>query len=118
MKTAEEILESHLLSMLSRAKKSYVTIDEMNEMKQVPEWEACINAIEQAQKEAYNQALEDVAKSIKLKLYSLSPYDDTDTSDGYDLKGSYITPLYTGGFNGFINGKIVIDKDSIYKLKK
>ena len=60
MKTAEEILESHLTSMLSRAEGSYVTIDEM---KQVPEWEACVKAIEQAQKEAYNQALEDAAKN-------------------------------------------------------
>jgi len=60
MKTAEEILESHLTSMLSRAEDSYVTIDEM---KQVPEWEACVKAIEQAQKEAYNQALEDAAES-------------------------------------------------------
>ena len=33
MKTAEEILESHLTSMLSRVENSYVTIDEM---KQVP----------------------------------------------------------------------------------
>ena len=46
--------------MLSRTKESYVTIDEM---KQVPEWEACVNAIEQAQKEAYNQALEDAAEN-------------------------------------------------------
>ena len=60
MKTAEEILESHLTSMLSRTKDSYVTIDEM---KQVPEWEACVKAIEQAQKEAYNQALEDAVEA-------------------------------------------------------
>lgn len=60
MKTAEEILESHLTSMLSRTEDSYVTIDEM---KQVPEWEACVKAIEQAQKEAYNQALEDAAEN-------------------------------------------------------
>ena len=60
MKTAEEILESHLTSMLSRTKESYVTIDEM---KQVPEWEACVNAIEQAQKEAYNQAIEDAVEA-------------------------------------------------------
>lgn len=53
MKTAEEILESHLTSMLSRTKESYVTIDEM---KQIPEWEVCVNAIEQAQKEAYDKA--------------------------------------------------------------
>lgn len=53
MKTAEEILESHLTSMLSRTEDSYVTIDEM---KQVPEWEACVKAIEQAQKEAYDEA--------------------------------------------------------------
>ena len=55
------------------------------EMKQVPEWEACVNAIEQAQKEAYNQALEDAAENVIMKL---------------------------------LNGIIVIDKDSILKLKK
>ena len=52
MKTAEEILESHLISMLSREEDA--TIDEM---KQFSAWEACVKAIEQAQKEAYNQAL-------------------------------------------------------------
>ena len=61
MKTAEEILESHLTSMLSRTEDSYVTIDEM---KQVPEWEACVKAIEQAQKEAHNQALDDCLKHV------------------------------------------------------
>lgn len=49
--------------MLSRTKDSYVTIDEM---KQVPEWEACVKAIEQAQKDAYNQAIDDVIKSVKV----------------------------------------------------
>ena len=82
MKTAEEILESHLTSMLSRTKESYATIDEM---KQIPEWEACVNAIEQAQKESYNQALEDAVENVIMKL---------------------------------LNGIIVIDKDSILKLKK
>lgn len=72
--------------------------------------------ISEIQREAYNQALEDVVKSIKLKLYSLSPYDDT--SDGYDLKETSTPPLYTRGFNGFINGKLEIDKDSILKLKR
>lgn len=70
MKTAEEILKSHLTSMLSRTKESYVTIDEM---KQVPEWKICINAIEQAQKEAYNQALED---AIVLLKRTGNPYDE------------------------------------------
>ena len=66
MKTAEEILESHLTSMLSRTEDSYVTIDEM---KQVPEWEACVNAIEQAQKEAYNEALEDAVNPHEVDVY-------------------------------------------------
>jgi hypothetical protein len=59
MKTTEEILESHLTSMLSMAEGSYVTIDEM---KQVPEWEACVKAIEHAQKEAYNKAIDQALK--------------------------------------------------------
>ncbi len=59
MKTAEEILESHLTSMLSRTEGSYVTIDEM---KQVPEWVACVKAVEQAQKEAYNKAIAQILK--------------------------------------------------------
>ena len=66
MKTAEEILESHLTSMLSRVENSYVTIDEM---KQVPEWEACVKAIEQAQKEAYNQALMDTLELPMMNIY-------------------------------------------------
>lgn len=70
MKTAEEILESHLTSMLSRTKESYVTIDEM---KQVPEWETCVNAIEQAQKEAYNMAIDDALE--EMNDYRLE-YDD------------------------------------------
>ena len=71
MKTAEEILESHLTSMLSRTKDSYVTIDEM---KQVPEWKACVKAIEQAQKEAYNQATEDDKEKILTITGEDNPY--------------------------------------------
>lgn len=71
MKTAEEILESHLTSMLSRTEDSYVTIEEM---KQVPEWEACVKAIEQAQKEAYNQALEDNKEKILTITGEDNPY--------------------------------------------
>lgn len=82
MKSAEEILESHLTSMLSRTEDSYVTIDEM---KQAPGWETCVKEIEQIQKEAYNQAIEDAAENVIMKL---------------------------------LNGIIVIDKDSILKLKK
>jgi len=70
MKTAEEILESHLTSMLSRTEDSYVTIDEM---KQVPEWEACVNAIEQAQKDAYNEAWE---HAIALHKRIGNPYNE------------------------------------------
>jgi hypothetical protein len=66
MKTAEEILESHLISMLSGEEDSYVTIDEM---KQFPAWEACVNAIEQAQKEAYNQALMDTLELPMMNIY-------------------------------------------------
>ena len=75
-----------------------------------------VDDIVKIREEAYNQAIEDVTKSIKLKRYSLSPYDDT--SDGYDLRETSIPPLYTRGFNGFINGKVEIDKESILKLKK
>ncbi len=82
MKTAEEILESHLTPMVARTKNSYKTIDEM---KQAPEWGVCVNAIKQAQKEAYNEALEYATEKVYMKL---------------------------------LNGIIVIDKDSILKLKK
>jgi hypothetical protein len=94
MKTAEEILESHLTSMLSRTKESYVTIDEM---KQIPEWEVCVNAIEQAQKEAYNQALQDTvekAEVIEIEITPPKPYDQRP---------------YT---------KYLVNKESILKLKK
>ena len=90
MKIAEEILKSHLTSMLSRTKESYVTIDEM---KQIPEWEVCVNAIEQAQKEAYNQALEDAALSGKVELVMTKSEDN---------------PVY----------EYQIDKKSILRLKK
>lgn len=76
MKTAEQILESHLTSMLSRTKESYVTIDEM---KQVPEWEACVNAIEQAQKEAHDKA--------KIEMYLNMQYYME-----YCRANKYITP--------------------------
>lgn len=94
MKTAEEILESHLISMLSRAEDSYVTIDEM---KQVPEWEACVKAIEQAQKEAYNQAIDDALEEID--DYKLE-YDDFND--------------FSAGVSSILNK----DKQSILKLKK
>lgn len=64
MKTADEYLIESLTPMLSRVKESYVTIDEM---KQVPEWEACVKAIELAQKEAYNEALVDAAMLGKVE---------------------------------------------------
>jgi hypothetical protein len=76
MKTAEEILESHLTSMLSRTKDSYVTIDEM---KQVPEWEACVNAIEQAQKEVYDEAKREMFLNMQYYME-------------YCLSNKYVTP--------------------------
>lgn len=63
MKTPEEYLENHLVSILSRTTESYKSIDEM---KPLPEWEACVNAIKQAQKESYNQALEDASENVRL----------------------------------------------------
>ena len=80
--------------MLSRTEDSYATIDEM---KQLPEWEACVNAIEQAQKEAYNQALKDAvekAEVIEIEIIPPKPYDQRP---------------YT---------KYTVNKDSILKLKK
>ena len=44
MKTAEEILEKHLLPMISRTKESYESIEKM---KAVPEWSVVINAMEE-----------------------------------------------------------------------
>lgn len=111
MKTAEEILESHLTSMLSREEDSYVTIDEM---KQVPEWEVCVKAIEQAQKEAYNQALDDAAENVEVDTYELDPMGD----NGFILQKTLRLPLYTRGFNLIIVGKVELNKDSILKLKK
>jgi hypothetical protein len=103
VKTAEEILESHLTSMLSRTKDSYVSIDEM---KQVPEWGACVNAIEQAQKEAYNQALEDATEKAKVSLFDWINNgfkEFKQNSNHYSINdGTYVK----------------IDEQSILKLKK
>lgn len=84
MKTAEEILESHLTSMLSRTEESYVTIDEM---KQVPEWKACVIAIEQAQKEAYDQALDDKLDANKIHIMLSGIKIDNDNLDYIKLTG-------------------------------
>lgn len=103
MKTAEEILESHLTYMLSRTEDSYVTIDEM---KQVPEWEACVNAIEQAQKEAYNQALGDAAKKAKVSLFDW-------------INGGFKEFKQNSNHYSINDGTYVkIDEQSILKLKK
>lgn len=40
--TPEEILEKHLLLMVKRTDQSYVSVDEM---KNLPEWQAVINAM-------------------------------------------------------------------------
>lgn len=80
MKTAEEILESHLTSMLSRTEDSYVTIDEM---KQASGWETCVKAIEQIQKEAYNEAWE---HAIALRARIGNPYNERESKDMLDFE--------------------------------
>ena len=103
MKTAEEILESHLTSMLSRTEDSYVTIDEM---KQVPEWEACVNAIEQAKKDAYNQALDDATEKAKVSLFDW-------------INGGFKEFKQNSNHYSINDGTYVkIDEQSILKLKK
>lgn len=49
------------------------------EMKQVPEWEACVNAIEQAQKEAHNQAKREMFLNMQYYME-------------YCLSNKYVTP--------------------------
>lgn len=74
MKTAEE----YIYGGLSNSYNLRDVIDNLTD-------EQICEVIEQAQKEAYNQALEDAAENVIMKL---------------------------------LNGIIVIDKDSILKLKK
>ncbi len=103
MKTAEEILESHLTSMLSREEDSYATIDEM---KQFPAWEACVKAIEQAQKEAYNQALDDAVENALISLFDW-------ISGGFkEFK------QYSNHYSINDGTYVKIDEQSILKLKK
>lgn len=76
MKTAEEFISKWSNWWITNKNKNVLNIAFENELKEM---------IEQAQRESYNQALNDAAENVIMKL---------------------------------LNGIIVIDKDSILKLKK
>jgi hypothetical protein len=87
MKTPKEILELHISKMLKKTKQSHITIEEVRNL---PEYVSAINAIKQAQKEAWDEAVDKCKKYANTKV---------------------------GGYLGGIS-IMIIDEDSILKVKE
>ena len=102
MKTAEELLkEKRITPETIHHNYAYV-------------YRVACDLIGEAQKEAYNQALEDAAENVEVDTYELDPMGD----NGFILQKTLRLPLYTRGLNLIIVGKVELNKDSILKLKK
>jgi hypothetical protein len=65
MKTPKEILELHISKMLKKTKQSHVTIEEVRNL---PEYISAINAIKQAQKQSWDEAVDMCRKYASTKI--------------------------------------------------